>query len=198
MIDITKDNYKDYLDLDILVFLMTPSQGEVDILTADEKCYHSNFREGDFIASVIPVLNEMEDDPAQNPEVVPAGWSFRSSFVGNYLFYKDGIKKQLEDNYLDVLPDDVLMFDWEMIVKTVKGDKSARIEVMASRLDELKEVIDSLYEALYQFSNQKDTIEFLIKYLESGQWEEDNQSNSLNALLSDIDRIKAKCKEILS
>ena len=141
MIKITKDNFKEYSDLDILVFLMTPRQGEVAILTADGKCYHSVFREGDFIASVIPVLNEMEEDPAKNSEAVPAGWSFRSSFLGNYLFYKDSIKNRLEDNYLDKLPDDVLMFDWEKVVKTAQGDKTARIEVIESQFDEVKDAI---------------------------------------------------------
>lgn len=195
VIRITKENFEDYQGLDVLSFLMNPRWGEVDILTTDGKCYHSDYKvEGFPLPAVLPVLNEIEDDPAQNPAAVPEGWFFRPCVFGHYLFYKDSIKEQLEDNYLDILPDGVLEFDWESIVKAAKGDKSARIEVMESQFESVKEIVDTLNEALYQFRNDRDNRAILKTYFESGQWEEDNNAKKCGELSPNIARKVLKKK----
>jgi hypothetical protein len=216
IIIINKDNFGEYSSLDAVAFMMaTNGDGSVDILTADGNCYQANMSGGYPLPAVLPLLDEIEEDPGQNPDVVPDGWCFRSSFLGYYLFYKESLSSRLEKGYLDKLPDDVLDFNWDLVVKTINGDKSARIELMNEYYNSIEGTADELERLLHEFSCDKDGIELLKDYYTSGQWENDREAlrngeipedqdhevldgEGLKSLLDRIESIKENYRDTLS
>lgn len=177
LIEINEKNYEKFSNLDAQAFLMeTGGSGNVGILTTDGNCYKANMRGGYPLPVVLPLLDKIEEDPADHPELIPDGWSFRHSFVGDYLFYRDTVKEQLEKEYLNKLPMDVMGLDWDTVVKTIRGDRSARIELMNEYFETVRMDVSRFTDAIHQYKYDKEAIELLHKYLTSGQLEEDRKA----------------------
>lgn len=207
-IEIKKDNYSEYVGLDILAFVMNPGNapgacGEVNIVTSDGKCYHTNFiNDGIDLTLILPVMGEIEEDPADNPDAVPSGWNFRHAVLGNYLFYKESVENKLEKEYLDNVSWDILEFDWDQIVRIIQDDWTARVDLMQQYLEVLTDDLNDWEDGQRKLSTEFDEmlIKALAEYSESGQLEKDREEASKQGLpCADYDVFKeGVVKKLLS
>lgn len=205
-IEIKKDNYSEYVGLDALAFVMNPGNapgecGEVNIVTSDGKCYHTNFiNEGIDLTIILPVMGEIEEDPANNPDAVPSGWNFRQAFLGNYLFYKDVVKQKLEKEYLDHVSCDILEFDWDQIARIIQGDWTARVDLMQQYYEVLADDLNDWDDGQRKLSTEFDEllIKALSEYSESGQLKKDKEKAHKQSLsCADFDVFKEGAVEKL-
>lgn len=106
-IRLSKENYKDYLPLDMVAFSFAfagamGDAGGVAIVTADSKLYYINFLEEDLtdeeLYEILPILPQCVLPIIGDAEYLPDGWSHISMGAGNNLL----IQTQFEEKFWDI------------------------------------------------------------------------------------------------
>jgi hypothetical protein len=135
-IELSKENYKDYLPLDIAAFSFAfagamGDAGGVVIITTDGQLYYFNYVYQDFskddVDAILPILSQCELPIFGETDRVPEGWRHISLGAGNNLLmqnqYVDSFFKMHEEYAKTVDEIDGCLYrSWlKIMVEVVKG-----------------------------------------------------------------------------
>lgn len=136
-IQITKENYQDFLELDVIAFSYAfggamGEGGGVIIATSDDKWYHTNYAWQDFphdlLYEIIPVLKDCVFGIFGNGSVTPEGWTYESLGCGNHLIVRSDVYEAFLEKRKDAtLYPGYLYQHWmEQIKEILEGQKENR------------------------------------------------------------------------
>lgn len=125
-IQITKDNFKDFTDLDIAAFSFAEGGamgegGGIIIADSKGKWYHTNYAWGDFpykcIPEIIPAFGDCRFGMFGIESTVPEGWFYCYLGMGNHLVVKESLKNQFDEKAKDIHTPPELYGAWMEIIE---------------------------------------------------------------------------------
>ena len=135
-VELSKENYKDYLPLDIAAFSFAfagamGDAGGVVIITTDGELYYFNYAyqdfSGDDVDTILPILSQCELPIFGETDRVPEGWRHISLGAGNNLLMKNQYVEpffRMHEEYAKMVDeiDSCLYRSWlKIMVKILKG-----------------------------------------------------------------------------
>lgn len=155
MINLTKQNYKEHIPLDIVALSFAEGgamgcPGNVEIVTFDQNFYCFNYCYGDLeedkIYSICPELRECSFGPFGHNKI-PKGWKYYYLGAGNHLIISGRVCRDFDRANVEGLEDVDLYQTWlDILFSTLRKSHDS---MRAMRMRVFKETIDIVNQGFY-------------------------------------------------